>query len=98
MSVLQAEVELAFLNAKVGRGKSIVSEVGKAITVAQLNRGVEARVICDNGGDFLQAHVLLSSKTSSDVGLKFSPDTDMYELPNGSAVSVHFEAKRSEVT
>ena len=66
-------------------GPPILIEVSKAITLAELHRDIEARVVCTTVDDVVDAMLLLSTKLGSDRG-KWSFLTKTLEMPNGSAV------------
>jgi len=75
---------------------AIVLEVSKAITVAAFHRDIEARVVCRNTEDFVDALLILGGKAGSDVHGVWSIVKKTLELPNGSAVVVKFEPASAE--
>lgn len=93
MSIFGAKLELTGLDVIYGRGRSTIVEVTKAVTVAVMHGGVEAKVICKRAHQLLEAHALLSGKSAEDMGIKWNDTEEVYELPNGSAIRVTVEAK-----
>jgi rhodanese-related sulfurtransferase len=75
--------------------KPIDIEVSKALTVAQLHKDIEARVICDTVLDVYRAVKMLKQATLSNFDGKWDQETRTLELPNGSAVVVKFQARIS---
>jgi hypothetical protein len=94
MSLMGAKMDLLGLDIAIGRGRDTVVEVSKALIVAQLNGGVEARVLCKNGRQMIDAHAILMGEKS---GVTWNDAEEVYELPNGSAirVTVDFEHLKS---
>ena len=99
-SVLQAQVELGFLNLaeramQLAHPTSpIVSEVSKALAIAERHRNVETRVVCKTVVEYYTARVELQGKLPRKFGGRWSERTDCFELPNGSAVKVVLEGTR----
>ena len=90
-SEIKAELDLLSLDVALGRGRDIQVEVAKALTVAQENHGIEAKVICKTAGDLVDAMLMMAGKHAHDVGFRWNSREGVHELPNGSAVRICFE-------
>lgn len=78
------------------RGDLVLLEVSKALTVATMHVGVEAKVVCRNAKEVTQAlSIIYSHKLQEREHAKWNPTEGCLELPNGSAVSVWLAGKRA---
>jgi hypothetical protein len=91
VNLILADMDLCSLDvaARGSKETPIVLEVSKAVTVAQLHRDIEARVVCHSISDGLNAVAILSGpKFLASVGGHWDKDALEMTLPNGSAVVV----------
>jgi hypothetical protein len=97
---LSANLTLLRLNNKARRESQwappVARETAKAMTVAQLHRDVEARVICNTIDEAAWVCALLCGETAKSIGGKWSMKDLTLELPNGSAVVVVLDVERME--
>jgi hypothetical protein len=98
----EAKQELEQLNAEAARGRVstsskvvdalIVIEVSKAVTLASLRSGIEARVLCTNVRDMCDAmKILAGAHCSKELKGVWNSKERTLEFPNGSAVVVKFQ-------
>lgn len=93
-NTLSASLDLLSMDIAFGRGKDILVELSKALTIAQQNSGVEARVICKNMLDLFTAHHALDVGVGPELGFTWNKAESVYELSNGSCIRVVSEATK----
>lgn len=87
-NLIRADIELCKLDAALGTGRDLLVEITKAITIAQLHPNVESKVLCVDIVQLFEAHMVLTGKACKALGLHHNEKEHVYELSNGSAVSV----------
>jgi hypothetical protein len=90
---ISADIDLCAMDAIYGRGNDVTVECAKAVTVAQTNAGVEAKIVVYNARDFARAADVMSGKGATMLGFRFRETTNAFELPNGSCVTIYYRSK-----
>lgn len=86
-----AKREIDTLDVALGTGRDLLVEITKAITVAQRHPNVESKVLCVDIVQMFEAHMVLAGKACKALGLHLNENEHVYELSNGSAVSVNLK-------